>query len=216
MIHKAEEDYLKLIYEQTVEKNQMLVKNSDLAEAFGYTDQSVNDMIQKLKAKSLVKFIPYRGVHLTEKGMKEAKRLIRNHRIWEVFLSFKLDYSWTEVHAEAEKLEHASSDELIDHMDEYLGYPKYCNHGNPIPQKDGSIEVQYNDALDSFEEGKTFTLKRVVDDALMLRYLDEHEIKLNEQFQVISKDVYNDYISIKHQEKTILIPMKVARRLFGI
>ena len=62
MIHKAEEDYLKLIYEQTVEKNQMLVKNSDLAEAFGYTDQSVNDMIQKLKAKSLVKFIPYRGV----------------------------------------------------------------------------------------------------------------------------------------------------------
>ena len=58
---------------------------TQIVEAFGYTDQSVNDMIQKLKAKSLVKFIPYRGVHLTEKGMKEAKRLIRNHRIWEVF-----------------------------------------------------------------------------------------------------------------------------------
>ena len=78
--------------------------------------------------------------------MKEAKALIRKPSYLGSFLSFKLNYSWTEVHAEAEKLEHASSDELIDHMDEYLGYPKYCNHGNPIPQKDGSIEVQYNDA----------------------------------------------------------------------
>ena len=216
MIHKAEEDYLKLIYELTVEKNIVLVKNSDIADAFGYTDQSVNDMIQKLKTKALVKFIPYKGVHLTEKGLKEAMRLIRNHRIWEVFLSSKLGFSWSDVHPEAEMLEHASSEAMIDRMEAFLGYPEYCNHGNPIPKKNGQTSQQYNQSLDLFSVGSTFTLKRVVDDALMLRYLDEHHISLNEQFVIKEKDLYNDYISIEIKQQKISIPMKVARRLFGV
>ncbi len=216
MIHKAEEDYLKLIYELTVEKNIELVKNSDIADAFGYTDQSVNDMIQKLKTKTLVKFIPYKGVHLTEKGLKEAMRLIRNHRIWEVFLSSKLGFSWSDVHPEAEMLEHASSEAMIDRMEAFLGNPEYCNHGNPIPKKNGQTSQQYNQSLDHFSVGSTFTLKRVVDDALMLRYLDEHHISLNEQFVIIEKDLYNDYISIEIKQQKISIPMKVARRLFGV
>ncbi len=215
MIHKAEEDYIKLIYELTFEKNKVLVKNSDLAEAFGYTDQSVNDMIQKLKLKTLVKFIPYKGVHLTEKGLKEAKRLVRNHRIWEVFLSTKLGFSWTKVHPEAERLEHDSSTEMIDKMDEFLGFPEYCSHGNPIPSKDGHISPQFNQSLFDFEVGQVFTLKRVVDDALMLKYLDEHGISLNEQFVVLEKDMYNEFVSIQLKKDKILIPMKVARRLFG-
>ena len=125
----AEEDYLKLIYELTYEANQELTKPKRIAEVFNYTEQSVNEMIKKLLEKELVLFFPYKGVKLTDKGKHEAIGMIRIHRVLEVFLIEKLNYEWQDIHEEVENLEHAVSEELIERLNEYLGYPQFCPHG---------------------------------------------------------------------------------------
>ena len=94
MLNRAEEDYIKTIYELTIQKDVRIVKTNQISEYFSYTDQSVNEMNKKLNNKKLFKFIPYKGISLTSKGKKEAIRMIRAHRIWEVFLTDKLGFSW--------------------------------------------------------------------------------------------------------------------------
>ncbi|MFA7038467.1 MAG: metal-dependent transcriptional regulator, partial [Bacilli bacterium] len=93
-MHRGEEDYIKYIYKLTIEANKNIVKNNILSELLGYTNQSVNEMVKRLVKKELVEFIPYKGVRLTQNGIVEAKRLVRNHSLWEVFLVNKLGYSW--------------------------------------------------------------------------------------------------------------------------
>ena len=99
-----------------------------------------------MKVKKYVSFIPYKGISLTKKGVEIAITLVRKHRIWEVFLTKKLNFLWSDVHADAEMLEHAASDKVIDELYKYLGEPKYCQHGNPIPDK----KWQYGKRLNHF------------------------------------------------------------------
>src|SRR5690554_7083652 len=118
-MHRSEEDYLKAIYEISVNTESNLVKSVDVAETLGFTVQSVNEKIKRLDSKGYVNFIPYKGVELTKKGLEESIRMVRAHRIWEVFLMEKVGYSWHEVHEEAEDLEHAASDKLIERSEEH-------------------------------------------------------------------------------------------------
>lgn len=214
-MHRAEEDYIKNIYKLTVEKNRKLVKNNEIAELLGFTDQTVNEMIKKLAKKNLLNFIPYKGVHLTKKGLEEAIRLVRYHRLWEVFLVKKLNYEWMDVHAEAEKLEHASSPMLIAYLDKFLGEPKYCVHGNVIPTLDGDFEVIKDMPLSDAKKDDIFILERVMDQPQLLTFLDDKHIKLHDQFKVIETDSFNAMISIKHQGQVIDLSMVVANKLFG-
>lgn len=215
-MHRAEEDYLKLIYELSIEQDKEKIKNNEIAEAFGYTDQSVNEMIKKLVTKKFLIYEPYKGVSLTNKGRKEAVRMIRAHRIWEVFLTKKLNFSWQDVHLDAEKLEHASSTELIEKLYHYLGEPKYCQHGNPIPNFDGFSEKITNQPLWETKENESFIITRVLDHKELLAYLDEKKIGLNTTVKVLKKDEFNGYITVSYNHQESQITERVAKMLFGI
>jgi DtxR family Mn-dependent transcriptional regulator len=214
-MNRAEEDYIKTIYELTIEKNQTLIKSVDLVERFGYSDQSVNEMVKKLVAKHLVNFIPYKGISLTAKGKKVAIRMIRAHRIWEVFLTSKLGYSWESVHEDAEKLEHATSDEVIERLFKFLGEPKFCQHGNPIPDLKGHMELPETHTLFEASISDTFELTRVLDVKELLVYLNDIHIKLYDKIVILNKDDFNEMIRIKNKNEEISISYKTAKMLFG-
>ncbi|MGA0351700.1 MAG: metal-dependent transcriptional regulator, partial [Acholeplasmataceae bacterium] len=161
MTRHAEEDYIKFIYEYGVNQSET-VQVKHIAAYFNYSDQSVYEMVKKLQDQELVIYQPYKGITLSKKGNQEAIRMIRSHRIWEVFLKEYLDYSWEEVHDEAELLEHASSDKLLQRLYVKLGSPKTCQHGNPIPEFDGRIEHQKMIALADVKEGDSFKILKVL------------------------------------------------------
>lgn len=214
-LYRAEEDYLKVIYELTLERNKDIVKTNEVTELLGFTDQSVNEMIRKLESKSFVKFIPYKGVSLTKKGEINALKLIRAHRIWEVFLITKLSYDWKAVHNEAEKLEHASSDELIEQMYQFLGRPNYCQHGNPIPNKDGVMMQVHTKRLTDFKEGSILTVKRVLDNYSLLNFIDEIGLSLEDKLLIELVDKNNGYVKVKLGDIVKHIPYLMAKQIFG-
>ncbi len=215
-MHRAEEDYLKCIYKIIVEEKKEIVKANEISDALGYTIQTVNEMVKRLDDKGFLFYEPYKGVTLTEKGVKDAKRLVRNHRLWEVFLVKKLDYSWTEVHEEAEKLEHASSDKLIGRINKFLGEPKYCVHGNEIPQLDDR-EVEVCDTpLSSFKVSDKIVVKRVVDQLKLLQYLDDQNISLDTSIKILEIDKFNEIIKIEVDNQTKVLSLTVAKKVFGV
>ena len=142
----TEENYLKAIFKLGSAKTEGVSTNS-IAEELNTKASSVTDMIKKLSDKKLVNYKKYQGVHLTEKGKKIAISIIRNHRLWEVFLVEKLNFKWDEVHDFAEELEHIKSDQLTERLDAFLEFPKYDPHGDPIPDKNGNINRHKNITL---------------------------------------------------------------------
>ncbi len=214
-MNRAEEDYIKVIYELTVERKRALIKTNELSDRFGYTDQSVNEMVKRLEGKHLVSFIPYKGLSLTNKGKQIAIRMIRSHRIWEVFLMQKLGFSWETVHEDAEMLEHATSEKLLEKLYEFLDCPKYCQHGNPIPDFNGHMEESATLSLADTEDQNTFKITRVLDSKELLEFLNDKHIELYDVFQVIEKDDFNQTITIESKQTQHLISFKTARMLFG-
>ena len=136
-LSRSVEDYLKAVYALT-ERGEP-ASTSALAEALDIQPASVTGMIKRLDETGFVEHVPYRGVRLTETGSREALRIIRRHRVLETYLSDRLGYSWDDVHHEAERLEHAASDELIDRMAAALENPSHDPHGAPIPTRAGEI-----------------------------------------------------------------------------
>lgn len=215
MLNRAEEDYIKVIYEFSIQNEDVLVKTNVISEHFGYSDQSVNEMIKKLANKKLVSFLPYKGVKLTPQGRLEAIRMIRVHRIWEVFLTKKLGYSWEEVHEDAEKLEHATSEKLLKRMYAYLDRPSYCQHGNPIPDEVGHTKPTTHDSLASCNVGDVFKMTRVLDFKELLTYLNQEQLSLNDLLKVVEKDEFNSIIKVRHLNRDIVMSIKTAKMLFG-
>ncbi|MGJ0845483.1 metal-dependent transcriptional regulator [Tissierella praeacuta] len=126
----SKEDYLKVIYELGGEND--LVSNKDIATRLDISAPSVSEMIKKLLQDGFVEYTLYQGIRLTEYGTKEAKKIRNRHLLWEFFLVEKLGYNLDEIHEEAEKLEHVTSDILEERLDRYLNYPKECPHGSKI------------------------------------------------------------------------------------
>ncbi|RAL23570.1 hypothetical protein DL240_05270 [Lujinxingia litoralis] len=166
------ENYLKAVFHLQGEARER-VKTKALADHLDISLPSVTGMLKSLADEGLVDYVPYRGALLTEQGRKMALRVIRNHRLIEVFLVHTLDYSWDEVHAEAERLEHAVSDTLVERIDCALGYPRFDPHGDPIPTADGEILRRESMALSAVVAGQTVRVERVLDQTPeVLRYLD--------------------------------------------
>lgn len=214
-MNRAEEDYVKNIYKLTVEQNKELVKNNELATTLDYTDQTVNEMIKKLVSKGFVIFYPYKGIKLTKSGINEAQRLLRSHRLWEVFLVQKLNYTWEMVHEEAEMLEHASSEQLVDHLDNYLEKPTYGVHGNIIPRQDKNNEEVFHKSLSKAKIGETIVVKRVNDQTKLLHFLDKNSIVLGTKLLVLENDQYLKIMTVKKDDSTIVMSYVVADYIFG-
>ena len=134
----SEENYLKSIYHLTA-VSETEVSTNAIAEMMETKASSVTDMLKKLAEKEFVNYKKYQGVSLTNKGKLAAKMIVRKHRLWEVFLVEKLDFSWDEVHDIAEQLEHIKSEKLINKLDDFLGNPTEDPHGDPIPDANGQM-----------------------------------------------------------------------------
>lgn len=165
------EDNIKAIYNAT-EWSSKGATITRIAEQMGVAISTASENISKLVAQGLVEHEPYRGINLTETGRKMALRMVRKHRIIETYLCERLGYAWDEVHEEAEVLEHAASDRLIEHMDANLGFPTHDPHGDPIPKADGTLDEVELRGLGSLETGESSVVMRINDDdPALLRYL---------------------------------------------
>jgi DtxR family transcriptional regulator, Mn-dependent transcriptional regulator len=168
----AIQDYVKEIYKLQGESGR--ATTSAIAERMGVAASSATSMVKKLTALGLAAHEPYRGVVLTEAGEAVAIEVIRHHRLLEQYLAQTLGLSIDAVHAEADRLEHALSEELEALIDESLGYPTHDPHGDPIPDAELRIDKQELGSLEALDEGEEATVRRVPDgDAGLLRYLDE-------------------------------------------
>jgi len=157
----AIEDYLKAIY--VLHQDYGHVTTSLVAEHFGFSSSSITGMLQKLAQLALVTYVPYHGVTLTDRGQRLALDVLRHHRLLELFLVRELGYSWEEVHAEAEVLEHVISETLEARIAAHLGHPTADPHGDPIPSADGTLPVSTCQPLPHLSLGATGRITRVTD-----------------------------------------------------
>jgi len=161
-LSRSVEDYLKAIY--CLSPGGEAVATTAIADAMDVQPASVTGMVKRLAEASLVVHAPYRGVQLTASGIREALRVLRRHRILEIYLTERLGYSWEDVHMEAERLEHAASDTLIHRMDDALSNPTHDPHGAPIPTADGEIEPTDSLTLAELAVGVEAQIRAVRDD----------------------------------------------------
>ncbi|MFN8295478.1 MAG: metal-dependent transcriptional regulator [Chitinophagales bacterium] len=211
----VEENYLKYIY-QLGETQDGLVKTNDLAYKLDHSAASVTDMLKKLSDKRLVAYKKYYGVSLTKSGLQIAVHVLRKHRLWETFLVKNLKFTWDKIHDIAEQLEHIQSDELIDKMDEYLGYPKFDPHGDPIPDRQGNISVPNVICLADAKMKKQYILSNVNDDsAAFLKYLNKIQLQLNDKIKITDKEEFDETIQlIINDKKQLTISKDAAQNMF--
>lgn len=185
----SKEDYLSTIYRHR--NGEGGIKATQLAEQLEISNAAVTDMMKKLSKDGLVNYARYKGIKLTGQGESYARNMVRRHRIWELFLQRIVGMPWDKVHDEAEQLEHSSSDELINRLEEMLEYPQFDPHGDPIPDKNGMLPKQKKMIpLSMIKTGEMVEVVRVNDfDNDFLNYLSGIGIKLNKK--LIIKNVLN-------------------------
>lgn len=198
MLTQSEENYLKAIYTLSQEGNGSISTN-DLAEEMQTKASSVTDMLKKLCEKGLVNYQKYQGCELTDQGTKFALLVIRKHRLWETFLVSKLHFGWEEVHEIAEQLEHIHSVELVNRLDEFLGFPEVDPHGEPIPSKDGALKKVANRLLLADAEiGAQGIVMGVENDQQdFLQYLNHIGLQLGTNLKVIEKLTFDDSVTVE-------------------
>lgn len=174
----TEEHYLKAIYlASSTGLDRVAVKH--IAAALKTTVVSTTAMLKRLEQKGLVVYIPYRGITMTSEGCKLAAITLRRQRLWEVFLVEKLNLGWEEVHEATEELEHVRSEKVIQRLDEFLGYPKYDPHGDPIPDNDGKIAARNTFTLSQAPLNKLLVIKGVqLYTPDFLQHLDRFNIRI--------------------------------------
>lgn len=210
----SEENYLKTIYHLTTFLNTEVSTNA-IAEKMETKASSVTDMLKKLADKELVNYKKYQGVSLTENGKLAAKMIVRKHRLWEVFLVEKLDFSWDEVHDVAEQLEHIKSEKLINKLDAFLGNPTEDPHGDPIPDAEGNIIKVEKQLLSDIGTGKNTICVGVKDtSAEFLQYLDKQKIALGSTIEVLSKEDFDASLLIKVNGQELIVSQKISNNLY--
>lgn len=213
MLTHSEENYLKAIYHLSQNENKSASTNA-IAQKMNTKASSVTDMIKKLSEKGFMDYQKYQGVSLTDKGNMTAKMVIRKHRLWEVFLVEKLDFSWDEVHNVAEELEHIKSEKLINKLDAFLGFPKEDPHGDPIPNAKGEVFISEKFLLAEMEAKQVCICVGVKDTSSdFLQYLDRQQIALGKLIHIKSKESFDNSMVIVVADKEIMISSKIANNI---
>jgi DtxR family transcriptional regulator, Mn-dependent transcriptional regulator len=181
------ENYVKAILQVCLAQSGRPAATGQLAAALSVSPGTVTSMLKTLSESGLATYTPYEGARLTPAGSALALRVVRRHRLIELFLVKTLDLTWDEVHQEAEHMEHAVSDRLVDRIDVYLGYPEVDPHGDPIPRADGSLETPASQTLAQCPPGYRFRLARVVDQSPeFLRFLTDSGLPLGTRGEVVA------------------------------
>ena len=211
------ENYLKAIYAgaAALGQGQRLLPMGQLAAAVGVTPGTATTMVKTLAESGLVEYEPYAGVALTAAGRKLAALVLRRHRLIELFLVRVMGYAWDEVHDEAELLEHAVTDRLIDRIDEMLGRPEADPHGDPIPDAEGQVKPQQAQTLLSCPLDTMVTVTRVIDqDKEFLRFIEHNHLKPGEAIEVEARDAAADSVRVRGKnDQRITIGTRAASKL---
>lgn len=210
----SEENYLKAIYHLSLFQKKGVSTNA-IAKMIDTKASSVTDMIKKLADKNLVEYQKYQGVSLTAEGLLEAKMIVRKHRLWEVFLVEKLDFSWDEVHDVAEELEHINSEKLINKLDAFLDFPTEDPHGDPIPNAKGEIKKMDKKLLSELKLNQKSICVGVKDSSSdFLKYLDKQQIALGSTIEIIEKETFDASLIVSVNGNEINISNKIASNLY--
>lgn len=209
----SEENYIKAIYH--LSKDSKGVSTNAIAEAMDTKASSATDMIKKLAEKELVKYKKYQGVKLTETGRLTATSIIRKHRLWEVFLVEKLNFTWDEVHDVAEQLEHIKSDKLVDELDTFLGNPTIDPHGDPIPDRFGNFEAAKKVLLNTLQPGEQGICVGVKNSSKeFLQYLDKINIELGITIAVTEKEPFDGSVTASYNNQQNTLSALTAANLY--
>jgi len=214
MGNTSTENYLSEIFK--LEQSAIKVKTNLLAKKMGISDAAVTDMLKKLSVNGLILYERYKNIELTKKGRKYASVIVRRHRIWEIFLYQIVGLPWDKVHDEAHRLEHSSSDELVDKLEEILNFPEFDPHGDPIPGKDGKVPKHKGYLpLSKLGKGKSAKVVRVNDfDPKFLIYLRKIGIELDQKIEVVDVLEFDNSLEIKINSKNYNVSRMVAENIF--
>lgn len=209
----SEENYIKAVFH--LQQQDGNVTTNELAHELNTKPASVTDMMKKLKTKKLLHYQPYQGFRLSNEGNKVALSIIRRHRLWEYFLAEKLKFSWDEVHAVAEDLEHVSSKKLIDKLDEFLGFPRVDPHGDPIPDMNGRIESSKQVCITELPLNKQARVCHVSDQSNEILDLLKHKnIGIGTKLEVKKKFDFDNSMEIKIRQQLFTISEQLAQNIF--
>jgi DtxR family Mn-dependent transcriptional regulator len=193
------------------------VGTGELAAALNVSPGTVTGMLKTLSEASLATYTPYEGAKLTASGRKLAMKIIRRHRLLELFLVQTLNMPWDEVHEEAEHMEHAASERLIDRIDAFLGHPTVDPHGDPIPGADGTLAETEGSPLSQMTSGKRFRVVRVVEqDPAFLRYLTECGIDLNAAVELLENRPESGALVLRLGDRTVALGHSAAGQVLVV
>ncbi len=209
----TEENYLKAIYH--LSEDVTVVSTNAIAEKIETKASSVTDMLKKLADKNLISYIKYKGVSLTTTGRNTAVNIVRKHRLWEVFLVEKLNFSWDEVHDVAEQLEHIKSPKLIEELDTFLGYPTHDPHGDPIPNSAGKIKERSKIVLSKALVGNNYKCVGVLDSSSeFLKYLDKHHIEIGTLIHILNLEEFDQSMTMEIDNKTMVMSKAITSNIY--
>jgi DtxR family transcriptional regulator, Mn-dependent transcriptional regulator len=208
-------DYLKAVWELAVDSGDA-ASTKGVAARLSVSSASVSNMFARLQEMGLVRYERYRGATLTDRGREEALRLVRRHRLIETFLLEHLGYDWQEVHDEAERLEHAVSDEFTERLAELLGHPDHDPHGDPIPSAEGTLEVEESFTLSQAVADQRVRISKVRDeDAAMLDYLGDRNLVPGRRLSVREVRTLDGVVVVEDEEAEVYaLGEPLARSIF--
>ena len=205
------EDYLKAVYEIELVGGGGAAATTDIATRLGVAPASVSGMVRRLADQGLLSYERYHGVTLTTAGRRAALRTVRRHRIIESYLANALGYPWDRVHEEAERLEHAASDELIERMAQALGEPTADPHGAPIPTREGAVDERPRHTLAELEEGERARIVEVSDDdPSMLRYLAELDLMPGADLTLLARAPFGGPLTVRLRAGDRIVGQELA------
>jgi DtxR family transcriptional regulator, Mn-dependent transcriptional regulator len=216
MLSHTEENYLKALLKiSTQNEGKDEAGTNEMAANLGVKPATATDMLKKLKEKGLVDYEKYGKITLSAEGKRNALAILRKHRLWETFLSKKLDFSWDEVHEVAEQLEHIKSEKLVDKLEEFLDFPEFDPHGDPIPKANGEIPITKNTLLSAVNFGVLYKVTAVKDtSSVFLKYLEKLNINIGTKIKLIEKISFDDSFVIEvNEEFKTNISLKFANSL---
>jgi DtxR family Mn-dependent transcriptional regulator len=209
---RSVEDYLKAIYQLSPEGRP--ASTSEIAHLLALSPPSVTGMVKRLSEHGLLEHVPYRGVQLTDEGRRAALRMVRRHRLIEAYLVEFLRYSWDTVHEEAERLEHAVSDTMVERMATALGHPEVDPHGDPIPSADGSVHELAGTPLSDVPVGETVEVHRVHESQPeRLRYIASLGLRPGVHVRVLDRQPFDDLVTIEVGQKRHVIGRELGHVL---
>jgi DtxR family Mn-dependent transcriptional regulator len=212
MLSPVVEDYLKAVW--ALQQAETPVATSRIADRLGLSAAAVTAMVKRLAEQNLLRHEPYYGVRLTAAGELAALRIVRRHRVLELFLVEVLGYEWDRVHDEAERLEHAASDELIERLARLLGEPERDPHGAAIPSAEGEMDNARYPALSDMQPGESNRVLEVeVEEPEQLRYLGSMDLYPGAEVEVCSKQPFEGPISLTVNGAPQVIAHSLARRI---